>query len=644
FPLVILGMIWLAAETDFEVIWREGLLISAMMLVVYFLLRWNFFFTTEIKRGIFADLDGTLNDIVELSAVLLLGPTLLWMNVFWIGFSLLQNISQFKNPNLRWVYLRDTVMGFASNITIALMALWVYELLGGSYPMGTLTWEAALPAVVMVLVLMALTTLLYTPLILYWASSAVLGGTADSRVAFVNFFVTSMGWRIVVFPFAILAAGVYAYSGAVGYFFLMAGVLLSSGVAHHMSIAVERNRRRTTELERLERLSRAILNSKPDVASLYKVLREHVPGMFTYSHIEIRLFPNELLLAYPESSPPMPPEAWYWIRKTTASHFFMPDRVVPWNVGVISHALIVTPVLDTETNEVLGGIFLQISKSILRRGADSIENIIPAVQSLAGQIASALNRVKEHARALAAQRMSQELMLAGQIQSAFLPQNVPEILGWQLTAILEPARQTSGDFYDLIPLPGGKLGIVVADVADKGMGAALFMALSRTLIRVYAGEFPDHPNLTLEAANRRIMLDTHSDMFVTVFFGILDPLTSTFVYCNAGHNPAFFVSSQEIKPLKRTGVPLGLFEKTTWQCESVLFTPGDMLVMYTDGLIEAVNRQEEMFEEYRLIDLLQVQRGRPARAVHSAIIRAAYQFMGDVPLADDLTLIVVVKE
>lgn len=643
-PLVMVGTVWLVAQTDFEVVWREWALIGAMMVVIYLLLRWNFFFTTEIKRGIFADLDGTLNDIVELSAVLLMGPTLLWMNVFWIGFSLLQNVRQFKNPNLRWVHLRDTVMGFASNITIALVSLWVYEVLGGDYPMGQLAWEAVLPALGMILVMMALTTLLYTPLMLYWASSSVLGGTADARVAFVNFFITSMGWRIVVFPFAILAAGVYAYSGWVGYFFLMAGVLLSSGVAHHMSIAVERNRRRSTELERLERLSRAILNSKPDVASLYKVLREHVPGMFTYSHIEIRLFPNELLLAYPETSPPMPSEAWQWIRKTTVSHYFMPDRVVPWNVGVIHHALIATPVLDTETNEVLGGIFLQISKTILRRGADSIENIIPAVQSLAGQIASALNRVKEHARALATQRMSQELMLAGQIQNAFLPQNVPEIQGWQLAAMLEPARQTSGDFYDLIPLPDGKLGIVVADVADKGMGAALFMALSRTLIRVYAGEFPFQPNLTLEAANRRIMTDTHSDMFVTVFFGILDPVTNRFVYCNAGHNPAFFVSDGRVEPMKRTGIPLGLFEKSTWKCEAVTFAPGDMLVMYTDGLIEAVNRQGEMFEEQRLIDLIRAQHTRSARAVHSAIIRTAYQFMEDVPLADDLTLIVVAKE
>ncbi len=643
-PLVIFGTVWLAARTDLDVFVQQWSMTGMMMVIIYFLLRWNFFFTTEIKRGIFADLDGTLNDIVELSAVLLFGPTLLWMNVFWIGFSLLQNLRQFKNPNLKWVHLRDTVMGYTSNITIALVSLWVYESLGGDYPLKTLSVEDAAPAAAMILVLMALTTLLYTPLMLYWASSSVLGGTADSRLAFVNFFVTSMGWRIIVFPFAILAAAIYGYAGVEGYLFLMAGVLLSSGVAHHMSIAVERNRRRSTELERLERLSRAIINSKPDIASLYKVLREHVPGMFTYSHIEIRLFPNELLLAYPETNNPMPPETWVWMRKTTASHYFLPDHIVPWNVNVTPNALITTPILDVETNDILGGICLQISKNILRRGSDTVENILPAVQSLAGQVASALNRVKEHARTLANQRMSQELMLAGQIQSAFLPLNVPQIQGWQLTAMLEPARQTSGDFYDLIPLPGGKLGIVVADVADKGMGAALFMALSRTLIRVYADEFLEHPNLTLESANRRIMMDTHSDMFVTVFFGILDPLTGHFVYSNAGHNPPYFFSGASVHALKRTGVPLGLFEKGSWQCGTIQIKEGDLLVVYTDGLIEAANRQGELFEEARLLDVLHAHRKKSARTVHSAITRAVYQFMGETPLADDLTLIVVVRE
>lgn len=646
FPLTIVGTIWLITRTDLDIVRREWLIISLMMVIIYFLLRWNFFFTTEIKKGIFADLDGTLNDIVELSAVLLFGPTMLWMNVFWISFSLLQNVRQFKNPNLRWVHLRDTVMGYASNITIALVALWVYEVLGGEYPLHTLAFKDAAPAAAMMLVMLALITLLYIPLIFYWASSSVLGGTEDSRLAFVNFFITSMGWRIVVFPFAILAAAVYGYADIAGYLFLMAGVLLSSGVAHYMSIAIERNRRRSTELGRLERLSRAIINSKPDVASLYKVLREHVPGMFTYSHIEIRLYPHELLLAYPESTPQMPPETWVWLRKTTSSHYFLPDHIVPWNVGMIPNALITTPILDVETNEILGGICLQISKSILRRGADTVENIIPAVQSLAGQVASALNRVKEHARTLANQRMSQELMLAGQIQSAFLPLNVPHIEGWQITAMLEPARQTSGDFYDLIPLPDGKLGIVVADVADKGMGAALFMALSRTLIRVYAAEFLDHPNLTLEAANRRIMTDTHSDMFVTIFFGILDPATGNFTYSNAGHNPPFFLAgdSGKVQPLRRTGVPLGLFETASWKCANLTFSSGDRLIVYTDGLIEANNAQSELFEESRLIEIIQAHNNQPARAVHSAIIRAAYQFMGDTPLADDLTLIVVVKD
>jgi hypothetical protein len=133
----------------------------------------------------------------------------------------------------------------------------------------------------------------------------------------------------------------------------------------------------------------------------------------------------------------------------------------------------------------------------------------------------------------------QELALAGRVQASLLPGAPPAILGWQAAATWKPARETSGDFYDFVSLPDGRIGIVIADVVDKGMGAALLMALSRTLIRSYAVDYPDHPEELLRVANQRIISDIRSGLFVTMFYGIIDPVSGSLTYCNAGHPPPY---------------------------------------------------------------------------------------------------------
>jgi DNA-binding NarL/FixJ family response regulator len=140
--------------------------------------------------------------------------------------------------------------------------------------------------------------------------------------------------------------------------------------------------------------------------------------------------------------------------------------------------------------------------------------------------------------------IARELVMAGKIQADILPEGAPAIPGWDISARLEPARETSGDFYDFIPLSDRKLGIVVADVTDKGMGAALFMALSSTLIRTYASRFPTLPAFALSAVNERILTDTRGSMFVTAIFAILEPHTGRLVFANAGHPPGYILSGR----------------------------------------------------------------------------------------------------
>jgi sigma-B regulation protein RsbU (phosphoserine phosphatase) len=244
------------------------------------------------------------------------------------------------------------------------------------------------------------------------------------------------------------------------------------------------------------------------------------------------------------------------------------------------------------------------------------------------------------------QRINQELDLAWQIQSGFLPPKMPAIPGWQLAAKLKPSRETSGDFYDLIPLPNGRLGIVIADVADKGMGAALFMVLSRTLIRTYTTQYHAQPDLVFGATNRRILADTDTNQFVTVFYSILDPAVGTLTYCNAGHVPPYLLSAQSgkaVQTLRRTGLPLGILEDTSWEQGTVQLAPGDALVLYTDGITDAEDGEGVFFGQERLLEVAEANRGQPAQDVQAALLAEVHQFVGDAPQFDDIALMVVVR-
>ncbi len=252
---------------------------------------------------------------------------------------------------------------------------------------------------------------------------------------------------------------------------------------------------------------------------------------------------------------------------------------------------------------------------------------------------------RERIRA-AHQEVEQELAVAGQIQASFLPHDLPRIPGWQIAVALDPAKQTSGDFYDVIPLPEGKIGIVVADVADKGTGAALFMALSRTLIRTFALEHADRPAQVLEAANRRILADAQSGLFVTTFYGVIDPETGSLAYCNAGHNPPYLIraGAADVATLCRTGMPLGVLDDAEWQCGTEHLGPGDTLVIYSDGLTEAHDENYALYEAERLLETAQAHAGNQAIEVRDALISAVNAFRGTAPQSDDMTVVVVFRE
>jgi serine phosphatase RsbU (regulator of sigma subunit) len=242
--------------------------------------------------------------------------------------------------------------------------------------------------------------------------------------------------------------------------------------------------------------------------------------------------------------------------------------------------------------------------------------------------------------------LTRELLMAGRIQADILPEHSPSIPGWEIASRLESARETSGDFYDFIPLANNHWGVVVADVTDKGMGAALFMALTSTLLRTYSVRYPTLPGLAMDIVNDRILSDTRGSMFVTAFYGVLEPHTGRLRYVNAGHPPACLVSTHRSKPVDRlgpTGKALGLIENSHWQQKICRLYTGDVLVLYTDGVTEAQNPQGEFFGEGRLMDIIRSKSSSTAEQIQEAVLAAVHSFVADTPRQDDIAIIVIRK-
>ncbi len=270
-----------------------------------------------------------------------------------------------------------------------------------------------------------------------------------------------------------------------------------------------------------------------------------------------------------------------------------------------------------------------------------IEEVIARVQAHV-----ALRRLQQKLQ-VANAKMQRELALAAEVQASFLPRALPDIPGWQLAVKLVPARQTSGDFYDVSLLPDGRVSLLIGDVVDKGVPAALFMALSLALVRTYIAEYPGRPELVLESVNRRILQDTGANQFVTAFCGFLDPTTGELAYSNAGHPPPCVFRGhrrQPVQKLPRTGMPLGVLEDGSWPRQRVHLAAGDVLVLYTDGITEAQNRESADFGQDRLLASVHANLGRPAAAILDAILADLERFAGHAPQSDDIALAVVVRD
>jgi serine phosphatase RsbU (regulator of sigma subunit) len=227
--------------------------------------------------------------------------------------------------------------------------------------------------------------------------------------------------------------------------------------------------------------------------------------------------------------------------------------------------------------------------------------------TLATQVAPAL-RVAQMVQAQQAQvseheRIEQELRTASEIQHTFLPKDVPAIRGWQLVAYYQSAREVGGDFYDFLPFADGRLGLVIGDVAGKGIPAALVMTATRTMLRTAAQETAS-PGEIFARANELLYAEIPSKMFVTCFYAILDPASGLMRYANAGHDLPYRRCNEGVSEVRATGMPLGLMPGSRYEEHEVTIASGESILFYTDGLVEAHNPRREMFGFPRLKTLL----------------------------------------
>jgi serine phosphatase RsbU (regulator of sigma subunit) len=251
-------------------------------------------------------------------------------------------------------------------------------------------------------------------------------------------------------------------------------------------------------------------------------------------------------------------------------------------------------------------------------------------------------------------RIDEELAVARRIQELFLPRVLPQPDGWQIAAFIRGAQAVGGDFFDCIELPGGHVGIVVADVCGKGVPAALFVALTRSLVRASStapwafqrGDLETDDILAgaLWFTNDYIAAEHgESNMFVTLFYGVLDPAAGVLRYVNAGHNPPLIVSpgAEHVSELENSALPLGIVGGQVFETSQAALAPGELLVGFSDGITEAMDADGEPFGDERLLAALRRHSGLPASELVAAIVGEVEAYAGGAPQADDMTLLIV---
>lgn len=313
------------------------------------------------------------------------------------------------------------------------------------------------------------------------------------------------------------------------------------------------------------------------------------------------------------------------------------DEALRGRVSIVHQGVRALMAAPLQTDERVIGLIYVDTPQLLKEFTEDDLNLLTVMANVA---AIRIERERLVEVEQAEKLMAIELEQAAEIQGRFLPGCAPTIPGWDLAGYNTPCHMVGGDYYDFLPYPDGRVALVIADVAGKGMPAALMMTCLQAKVHAIA-EYGHDPAEIVTRLNRSIAATCPNNRFVTLFFGVAHPQTGELTYCNAGHNPPLLVHRHgEALRLEGGGPVLGILPSLTFQEHACRLEPGDALLMYSDGVTEAVNPAEEEFGEERLAELLRERRQEPAQAIVDAVHDAVQDFTAGQPPADDITVVV----
>ncbi len=296
---------------------------------------------------------------------------------------------------------------------------------------------------------------------------------------------------------------------------------------------------------------------------------------------------------------------------------------------------------------------IDYQKQCTRWGIPIVDVVLPDVRGgEVGQLAAAFNRMQTDLQAYirnltettaAKERMSRELAIAHDMQMSILPAQLPQVSSLEFSGICKPAREVGGDFYDVRQMEDGRFFFIIGDVSGKGVPAALYMSMAVTLVRSGARDGCP-PEQLLARVNRELCQGNETSMFVTILCGIIEPDDGTVSLANAGHTPPVIISAEGKARYLRLepGLVAGCMEDFDYNSESILLEPGETLLMYTDGVTEAMDTDGSLFGEERLLKALPARSGTAAAFIDS-VDEAVTAFAGQAMQADDITMLAIVR-
>jgi phosphoserine phosphatase RsbU/P len=292
-------------------------------------------------------------------------------------------------------------------------------------------------------------------------------------------------------------------------------------------------------------------------------------------------------------------------------------------------------------NGVIIGVFQIINKKrgVFNRNDELFLDAFSEHASLAMENAKLYQADLEHAR------VDKEIQIAAEMQQCLLPKEIVKIPMYELSATAQPCAAIGGDSYDIIPLKNGKFAITIADVSGKGIPAALLVSTLHGSLRVYL-QYPIELVELVRRLNTLVYNNSPAERFITFFIMIFDPVNHKFTYVNAGHNPPFLFrkSGNDINELGASGLPLGMVEEQQFEARQMDLQHGDTLVVYTDGVTEATNKNLQQYGEKKLRECVLRNFGTTADTIKGCIVRDVGGFIGNCPMSDDLTLLVLKRD